>query len=108
MAVTGACMMTPRQMFLDIGGYNENFPINYNDVAYCLSLGTKGLRTVCDNGVALTHLESASREKSIATSETAVFEQLWSEEVVTDPFYNNERFNQTKPMFHFEQNVKQI
>ena len=108
MAVTGACMMTPLQMFLDIGGYNEDFPINYNDVAYCLSLGTKGLRTVCDNGVALTHLESASREKSIATSETAVFEQLWSEEVVTDPFYNNERFNQTKPMFHFEQNVKQI
>ena len=108
MAVTGACMMTPRQIFLDIGGYNEDFPINYNDVAYCLSLGEKGLRTVCDNGVVLTHLESASREKSIAASETAVFEQLWSEGVTTDPFYNNERLNQTKPMFIFEQNVEHV
>ena len=63
----------------------------------------KQLRIVCDNGVAMTHLESASREKSIASSEIAIFERLWSEKIVTDPFYNNERFNQTKPMFHFEQ-----
>lgn len=108
MAVTGACMMTPRQTFLDIGGYNEDFPFNYNDIAYCLSLRTKGLRTVCDNGLALTHLESASREKSISISEVAVFEQRWSEEVGRDPFYNNERFNQTKPMFRCEQNVEHV
>ena len=63
---------------------------------------------MCDNGVVLTHLESASREKSIAASETAVFEQLWSEGVATDPFYNNERLNQTKPMFIFEQNVEHV
>ena len=103
MAVTGACMMTPRQIFLDVGGYNVDLPINYNDIAYCLSLREKQLRIVCDNGVAMTHLESASREKSIASSENAIFERLWSEKIVTDPFYNNERFNQTKPMFHFEQ-----
>ena len=41
MAVTGACMMTPRQIFLDVGGYNVDLPINYNDIAYCLSLRGK-------------------------------------------------------------------
>src|SRR5262249_55088869 len=34
--VTAACMLTPRDLFLDIGGLDEeSFAVAYNDVDYC-------------------------------------------------------------------------
>ena len=102
MAVTGACMMTPRNVFIDAGGYDEEFPFDYNDVSYCLTLYKKGLRTVCDNGIALMHLESASRASETANLGSNRFEELWAAEVVTDPFYNNQFLNLSKPAFIFE------
>ncbi|MEO0371479.1 MAG: glycosyltransferase, partial [Pseudomonadota bacterium] len=37
-AVTGACQMTPRQVFEELGGYDSKFSLNFNDVDYCLRL----------------------------------------------------------------------
>ena len=32
LAVTGACTMTRAEVFREVGGYSEDFPLNYNDV----------------------------------------------------------------------------
>ena len=61
-AVTAACMMTPRDIFQTLGGFDEtNFSIAYNDVDYCLRLRSLGYKIIYDPNVELYHYESASR-----------------------------------------------
>src|SRR5439155_8226481 len=40
-AVTGACLMTRADVFHAAGGFDETFPLNYNDVDYCLRVRQK-------------------------------------------------------------------
>ncbi len=46
-AVTAACLLTPRELFLSIGGFDEErFAVAYNDVDLCLRLREGGWRSV--------------------------------------------------------------
>ena len=45
-AVTGACMMTRRSVFDQVGGFNERLAIDFNDVDYCLRVRRAGYRIV--------------------------------------------------------------
>jgi GT2 family glycosyltransferase len=42
--VTGACLLTPRELFLELGGFDEIFWNGYEDVDYCLRVRERGLR----------------------------------------------------------------
>ena len=42
-SVTAACMMCKREDFFKVGGFNEDFSHNYNDVDICLKSVEKGL-----------------------------------------------------------------
>ena len=59
-AVTGACLMTRRRVFDEVGGFDERFPIDFNDVDYCLRLRRAGYRVVFTPWAQLYHHESAS------------------------------------------------
>ena len=61
LAVTGACLMIERKKFLKVGGFDESFPVAYNDVELCLRLYSKGYYNVVCQKVELFHYESASR-----------------------------------------------
>lgn len=58
--VTGACLLTPRSLYEELGGLDEGFWNGYEDVDYCLKLRERGLRVVYDGDAALTHFESQS------------------------------------------------
>jgi hypothetical protein len=58
--VTGACMLTPRELFLDSGGFDEIFWNGYEDVDYCLRVRDRGLRVVYEPTATLVHFESQS------------------------------------------------
>ena len=61
-AVTAACMVTRRDDFLEVGGMDEvRFPVNFNDIDYCLKLRSLGKRIVFTPHAKLLHLEWASR-----------------------------------------------
>ena len=42
LAVTGACLMTRREVSKRLGGLTEEFPVNFNDVDYCLKAQVDG------------------------------------------------------------------
>lgn len=62
-AVTAACMLIRRELFLRLRGFNASkLAVAYNDVDLCLRLGEKGLPVLLHPGVALIHHESISRK----------------------------------------------
>ena len=73
-AVTAACMTTPRRLFLDSGGFDEIFfPIDFNDVDYCLKIAARGRRIVFTPHARLIHLEAASRGRPLEVAAAARF-----------------------------------
>ncbi|MBQ4416348.1 MAG: glycosyltransferase family 2 protein, partial [Butyrivibrio sp.] len=60
-AVTGACLMIRRAIFDEAGGFDEAFPVSFNDVDLCFTLFEKGYTNLCCNEARLLHFESVSR-----------------------------------------------
>jgi GT2 family glycosyltransferase len=60
-AVTGACLLMPKPVFLEIGGFDEGFVLAFNDVDLCLAVLAKGYRVVWTPDAELYHLESKTR-----------------------------------------------
>ncbi len=60
-AVTGACLMTRRALFEELGGFDEAFAVSYNDVDLCLRIRARGHLVVYTPYAVLYHHQSASR-----------------------------------------------
>ncbi len=85
LCTTGACMMIKKSIFIKLNGWDLDFPLNYNDVDFCLRLIQSGYRNiVCPDSV-LYHYESASKEGT-HTLELLLLLTKWGN--VIDPFYN--------------------
>jgi GT2 family glycosyltransferase len=105
-AVTGACLMTPRSLYLSLGGLNEqDLPVAFNDVDYCLRLRAAGWRVVWTPYAELYHYESVSRgsdetpeKRARADGEVAYMIKHWRHVMQHDPFYNP-NLSYTRPDF---------
>lgn len=60
-AVTAACLLVRRSVFLEIGGLDEKLRVAFNDVDFCLRLLEHGYRNIWTPFAELYHHESASR-----------------------------------------------
>lgn len=58
--VTGACIATPRDLYLELGGLDEIYWNGYEDVDYCLKVRERGLKIVYEPAATLYHFESQS------------------------------------------------
>jgi ADP-heptose:LPS heptosyltransferase/GT2 family glycosyltransferase len=88
-AVTGACLMTRRETFEALGGFDETHDVINNDVDYCLRIWQKGLRSIYTPHARLIHHELASRSEVGDSYNTAGFEGKWRSVFVSgDPFFN--------------------
>lgn len=88
-AVTAACMLTRRDVFESVGGFDEErLPVIFNDVDLCLKMRAAGYLIVYTPFAKLYHDESASRRRSVEPIETEVLRERWPEAVVRDPYYN--------------------
>lgn len=95
-AVTGACLMVSKQKFDVVGGFDETFPVAYNDVELCFRLIAHGLYNVVCPSVELIHHESLSR--GVDTLDIQKLSRLKDEKLrlyakhpdlyMRDPFYN--------------------
>jgi GT2 family glycosyltransferase len=86
-AVTGACLMTPRAVFDEVGGLSTLLPLNFNDIDYCLKVGRLGLRAVVDPDTTLYHFESSSRSAVVTEAEVGILQQRHGY-AAPDPYYN--------------------
>lgn len=57
-AVTGACLMIRRGVFLGAGGFDERYPFGLEDIDLCLRLGRDGGEIVCSQETESLHFES--------------------------------------------------
>jgi GT2 family glycosyltransferase len=88
-AVTGACLAIRRELFKDLGGFAEVFPVNYNDVDLCLRVREAGYRVVCDTSAVLRHSECQSRRGEVTFKERELWYARWSAAIdARDPFFN--------------------
>ncbi|SEE34989.1 glycosyltransferase family 2 protein [Pseudomonas coleopterorum] len=95
-AVTGACMLLTRELYLKHRGMDEFlFPVAFNDVDLCLRITESGGRILWVASSKLIHAESASRGKDIsaerrsrAKREQDYFIRKWSVINRSDPFYH--------------------
>lgn len=95
LAVTGACLMVRRDDFDAVGGFDEEFVVEYNDVDLCLRLRERGKHVIVNPAAQLYHFESVSRgynesleSKTRHVRELAMFQQRWPRYVAEgDPFY---------------------
>ena len=88
LAVTGACLMSSTAVFFKIGRFNEDFPLHYNDVDYCLKLHKAGYRIVYAADAELFHYEGQSKVGTVKPDEMQFFLKLWEHEYSVDPYYN--------------------
>jgi len=88
-AVTGACMMTRRAVWDELGGLDPRFPVNYNDIDYCLRAGERGYRVLIETQAVLTHEESRTRVPQVRPEESQLFYERWSALMnAPDKFFN--------------------
>jgi O-antigen biosynthesis protein len=88
LAVTAACLMTPRETFERVGGFSTTFPMNYNDMDYCLKLRADGRRVVYDPDTILHHFESSSRSTEVEDWEKDQLRARWLPVTTVDPSTN--------------------
>lgn len=96
LAVTAACLMVSAAKFKEIGGFNEDLRVAYNDVDLCFRLYEAGYYNIVRNDAVLYHHESASRgddrideaKMQRLTRERDRLYKLHPNFDFNDPFYN--------------------
>ena len=86
-AVTGACLLTRTALYRRLHGFDENqLPVAYNDVDYCLRAAAAGYRTVISPQAVLRHLGSATRGNTYAEQEHLAY--LARHGAYRDPYHS--------------------
>jgi hypothetical protein len=88
-------MVTRREVFEALDGFDESFAVAYNDIDYCLRASAKGYRILFTPHAELLHVESATRGSDDTPAHRPRFEaeraemiRRWGSQLLADPFYN--------------------
>ncbi len=96
-AVTAACLMMKKQVFLEIGGFDEeDLKVAFNDVDLCMKVRKAGYLIVWTPFAEAYHYESISRgledteeKQKRFQGEIMAFRKRWKKELEDgDPYYN--------------------
>ncbi len=95
-AVTAACIMIPRNIFKEVGGFDEGYALAFNDVDLCLKIRDLGKLIVWTPHAELYHYESKTRgyedtaeKQARFKREINQFQARWGGTLKQgDPYYN--------------------
>jgi len=89
LSMTGACLLTRRDTFESLGGFDEAHAVINNDLDFCLRAWRKGLINVYVPHAKLIHHELASRSGLDEQCDLTKFHQQWRDVIATgDPYFN--------------------
>ncbi len=89
LAVTGACMMFPKDVFKEIGGFDEDYKLVFSDVEICLRAIENGYRVMYSPLVRLVHHEGKTRGQSMPADDIQRGAAQLSDRVrAGDPYFN--------------------
>jgi GT2 family glycosyltransferase len=93
-AVTAACLLVKKLVYLEADGLDENLPVDYNDVDFCLRLIQLGYRNIWTPYAELYHHEHGTRGKAQdperhaqLIQDMAYMRNRWGEYLTQDPLY---------------------
>ncbi len=94
-AVTGACLLSRRDLYDRLGGLDESFASAFNDIDFCLRARAAGCGVVLAAEAELIHHESltygrhyAAGEQARAAADRARMLARWGPVCAEDPFHN--------------------
>lgn len=94
-AVTGACLMTRRDVYERVGGLDEALAVAFNDIDFCMRVRNTGHYVVYLPHVRAIHAESKSRGRDDAPEKAARFaaeiagmRERHAGDIDRDPFYS--------------------
>ncbi len=94
-AVTGACLLTAKSKFDQVGGLNEALAVAFNDVDLCLKMIAAGYRNIWTPYAEMIHYESVSRGPEVTEAQQTRFRseidymiRTWDTWLQNDPAYN--------------------
>jgi GT2 family glycosyltransferase len=96
-AVTGACLMMKKNLFEEIGGFDEKFAYSFNDVDLCLRLREKGYLIIYTPYAQIYHHGTASRSFIEDDKEIKYFVNLWHDLILKGDHYYDQSLSRIKP-----------
>lgn len=94
-AVTAACLVMRRDLFYQVGGFDEALAVAFNDVDLCLRVRQAGFHNVWTPYAEMIHHESASRgyetephKQARLQIEANFIQQHWGDILFNDPAYS--------------------
>ncbi|MBE9236226.1 glycosyltransferase [Anabaena aphanizomenioides LEGE 00250] len=102
-SVTGACLMCRREVFEEVGGFEESLAVAFNDIDLCFKFLEKGYINVYLPHVKLYHYESKSRgyedtpeKQERFSNEVKYMQSKWQKIIDYDPCYSPNLTRQTE------------
>jgi GT2 family glycosyltransferase len=94
-AVTAACVLVRREVFEQVGGFDESLTVAFNDVDFCLKVRAAGYLNLWTPFAELIHHESVSRGRDLTPTkarrfgdEYATMQRRWGADLLNDPYYS--------------------
>ena len=94
-AVTAACLVIRKAVYVEVGGLDEELAVAFNDVDFCAKVLRAGYRNVWTPHAELYHHESASRGSDMDPDKYERFvrevhwiQARWPDLIAHDPAYN--------------------
>lgn len=87
-AVSAACMMVRKNVFEEVGGFDEMLSAPYSEVDFCLKVRKLGYRIVWTPWAELYHDESSCSARQNGSQQEAYLKKRWGKALQDDPYYN--------------------
>ena len=97
-AISAQCLMTKRDTFELLGGFNEDIPDFFSKIDYCYRASDIGFYNICDPNAEFIidlkdHKFQNQHKKTFFLEDKASCAEFFSGSVITDPFYNTDRLS---------------